>query len=58
MCEKAIDNAIFILSGLWDSKTEKNIASEQIYPFQDLYTSLWNEPTENPDAPILVGKTS
>jgi hypothetical protein len=58
MMEKSIENAIFIFSGLWDSKIHEDENSEKIYPFKDLYTNIWQPETEVPEPPILISKNS
>lgn len=58
MLGKAVDNAIFIFSGLWDSSIHEDHNSEKIHPFKDLYTNIWQQETEVPEPPILVSKNS
>ena len=41
--KKAIDNALFIFSGLWDNKIVEDQSSEKISPFNNFYTSVWQE---------------
>ena len=55
---KAVENAIFIFSGLWDNKIAEDQTSEKISPFMNLYTSIWQKESETPDSPILITKNS
>lgn len=45
---KAIDNAIFIFSGLWDNKIVEEQSSQKLPPFLHLYTSIWQKETDEP----------
>lgn len=55
---KAIDNAIFIFSGLWDNKIVEKENSEKISPFLNLYSDAWQKETDSPEPPILITKNS
>lgn len=41
LTDDAVQNSIFIFSGLWDNKTQQEQNSEKIYPFKDLFTNIW-----------------
>ena len=56
--EKAVDNAIFVFSGLWDSQLHQQQNSHHIEPFKDLYSRVWQHETEVPIPPILLNKNS
>jgi hypothetical protein len=58
LLSSAVEHAIFIFSGLWDSKIQEDENSERIYPFKDLYNSLWQTETDVPPPPILISKNS
>jgi hypothetical protein len=58
MMGRAVDNAIFIFSGLWDNKIVEKEGSQNLAPFSHLYTSVWQKETEEPEPPILMSKNS
>lgn len=57
MLDKAAENAIFLVSTLWDQVVgDKRSTSE--FPFKQLYDGTWPSESAAPTAPILIGRNA
>ena len=57
MLEKAVENAIFIVSTLWDQTVGDKRSTEQ-FPFKQLYDGTWPSESPAPIAPIMISKNA
>jgi|JI6StandDraft_1071083.scaffolds.fasta_scaffold39694_2 hypothetical protein len=57
MLDKAVENAIFIVSTLWDQAVGDKRSTEH-FPFKQLYDGTWPSESPSPSAPIMISKNA